>query len=116
MSTDCIFCKIVNKEINADKVYEDSNILAFKDLNPVAPVHILFIPKKHVCCVNDISEDNSGIVSGIFCAISKVAKDLGLDNKGYRVINNCGKDGGQTVMHLHFHLIGGKRLGWPGVE
>ena len=116
MSKDCIFCKIVNDEINADKVYEDSNILAFKDLNPVAPVHILFIPKKHICCVNNISKDNSGIVSDIFCAISKVTKDLGLDNKGYRIINNCRKDGGQTVMHLHFHLIGGKRLGWPGVE
>ena len=116
MSKDCIFCKIVNKEIDADKVYEDSNILAFKDLNPVAPVHILFIPKKHVCCVSNINKDNSGIVSDVFYAISKVAKDLGLDHKGYRIINNCGEDGGQTVMHLHFHLIGGKRLGWPGVE
>ena len=107
---DCIFCKIANGEIPSNKVYEDDQILAFKDLNPQAPVHVLVVPKKHICCTRKIDESNSVYVAKCFEAIAKIAKAEGLDN-GYRVINNCGEDGGQTVMHLHFHLLGGVKLG-----
>ena len=107
---DCIFCKIASGEIPSKKVYEDDKCLAFYDLNPQAPVHVLFIPKQHICCVNKITEDNAAVVAHIFTVIPKVAKELGLEN-GYRIINNCGKDSGQTVMHLHFHLLGGKEMG-----
>ena len=112
---DCVFCKIVNGEIKSNKVYENDNIIAFKDLNPVAPVHILFIPKRHICSLNDINSEDSSVISEIFSSILKVVKDLGIEDNGYRIINNCGKDGGQTVNHLHFHLIAGKKLGWPGL-
>lgn len=107
---DCIFCKIANGEIPSKKIYEDDKCLAFYDLNPQAPVHVLFIPKQHICCVNKITEDNADVVAHIFTVIPKVAKELGLEN-GYRIINNCGKDAGQTVIHLHFHLLGGKTMG-----
>jgi histidine triad (HIT) family protein len=107
---DCVFCKIISGEIPSKKVYEDDKIIAIHDLNPMAPVHVLFIPKEHICCANAITEENSGVVAHIFTKIPVVAKELGLEN-GYRVVNNCGEDGGQTVMHLHFHLLGGKKLG-----
>ena len=107
--SDCIFCKIANGEIPSTKVYEDDKILAFKDLNPVAPVHILFIPKCPIENVAGITEENSSVVAHIFETIPKVAKELGLDT-GYRVISNCGEEAGQTVFHLHFHLIGGRPL------
>ena len=107
---DCIFCKIANGEIPSKKVYEDDKCLAFYDLNPQAPVHVLFVPKQHICCGNEISEDNADGVAHIVTVIPKVAKELGLEN-GYRIINNCGKDAGQTVMHLHFHLLGGMTMG-----
>ena len=107
--SDCIFCKIAAGEISSDKVYEDDRIIAINDLNPMAPVHVLFIPKEHICCANAITEENSDIIAHIFTKIPVVAKELGLEN-GYRIVNNCGEDGGQTVMHLHFHLLGGKKL------
>ena len=106
---DCLFCKIIAGEIPSTKVYEDEYVFAFRDINPQTPVHILVVPKKHICCANSVNEDNSLYVAKCFEAIAKVAKDEGLDN-GYRVINNCGEDGGQTVMHLHFHLLGGVRF------
>lgn len=109
---DCIFCKIANKEIPASVVYEDDKILAFKDLEPVAPKHVLIIPKKHIDSANNINEGNSEIISHIFKCIPKIASMLDLKN-GFRIINNCGADGGQTVNHIHFHLIGGKKFGWP---
>ena len=109
---DCIFCKIANKEIPADIVYEDEKILAFKDLNPAAKVHVLVIPKHHISSLNDINEENCNVISYIFKCIPKIAKKLGLTN-GYRTVNNCGQDGGQTVNHIHFHLLGGESLGWP---
>ena len=108
--SDCVFCKIIAGEIPSDKVYEDNKIIAIRDLNPMAPVHVLFIPKEHICCANAVTEENSAIVAHIFTKIPVVAKELGLTN-GYRVVNNCGEDGGQTVMHIHFHLLGGKKLG-----
>ena len=112
---DCIFCKIANNEIPAKKVYEDEKVIAFNDVNPISPVHILVIPKKHIVCADEINSNNKSIVGDVFEAIAKVAKKLNLRN-GYRIINNCKEDGGQTVNHLHFHLIGGKKLGWPGVD
>lgn len=109
----CIFCKIVKGEIPSDKVFEDENILAFKDINPEAPVHIIIIPKKHISNLNEISEEDSKVIAGIMLAIKDIAKKLGIDNSGYRVVSNCGEDGGQTVSHIHFHLLGGRNLKWP---
>lgn len=108
---DCIFCKLANKEIPTKVVYEDEYVFAFNDMEPQAPVHILFIPKDHVASNNEVEDDL--IVGRIFAAIRKVAKDKGFDQDGYRVINNCGKDGGQTVNHLHFHLMAGREMTWP---
>ncbi len=108
---DCLFCKIVNKQIPSTVVYEDDEILAFKDINPVAPVHVLVIPKKHITCLNDVLEEDIDVLGKIQLVIKKIAKELGVDETGYRVISNCGDDGGQLVKHLHYHLIGGKKLG-----
>lgn len=107
---DCIFCKIVNNEIPSIKVYEDKYVYAFKDINPQAPVHIVVIPKKHFSSINDIEMKNdSDYIVAIFSAIQTIAKEQHLDN-GFRIINNCGKDGAQSVPHLHFHLLGGCQL------
>ena len=108
--SDCVFCKIAAGEIPSNKVYEDDKIIVIHDLHPMAPVHVLFIPKEHICCANAITAENSSVIAHIFETVPKVAKELGLDN-GYRVVNNCGEDGGQTVMHLHFHLLGGLSFG-----
>lgn len=105
----CLFCKIINGEIPSNKVYEDEEILAFKDIKPLAPVHILVIPKKHISSANDLKEEDEKVIGKIFTVINNLAKEFKLDN-GYRIVNNCGKDGGQEVMHLHFHLLGGKKL------
>lgn len=105
----CLFCRIIAGEIPSNKVYEDENVFAFRDINPQAPVHILVVPKTHISCASDIDESNSAVVAHVFESIAKIAEAEGLDS-GYRVINNCGEDGGQTVMHLHFHLIGGEKL------
>lgn len=110
MNNDCIFCRIISGDIPSAKVYEDESVFAFRDINPQAPVHILVVPKEHICCADAITEANSVYAAKCFEAIAKIAKAEGLEN-GYRVINNCGEDGGQTVMHLHFHLIGGVKLG-----
>lgn len=105
----CVFCEIIAGNIPSTKVYEDDNILAFKDINPVAPVHIIVVPKVHIESANEINSENSKYVSYIFEKISEIAKSQGIDS--YRVINNCGEDAGQTVKHLHFHLIGGVKMG-----
>ncbi len=106
---DCLFCKIIAGDIPSAKVYEDEHVYAFRDINPQAPVHVLIVPKEHVCCADAITAENSALVAHVFEAVPKIAKAEGLTG-GYRVINNCGEDGGQTVMHLHFHLIGGEKL------
>ncbi len=108
---DCIFCKIIRKEIPSSIVYEDEEIIAFKDVNPVAPIHILVIPKRHIESVVEIKEEDELLVGKIYTVINKIAKQENIDKNGFRVIVNCGKDGGQEVKHLHFHLIGGKKLG-----
>lgn len=107
--TNCIFCMIVNGDIPSNKVYEDDYVLAFRDINPQAPVHIVVVPKEHICCAKAINAENSFLVAKCFEAIAKIAEAEGLDS-GFRVINNCGEDGGQTVMHLHFHILGGVKL------
>ena len=104
----CIFCKIVAGEIPSKKVYEDEKVLAFYDINPAAPVHILIIPKEHIKWALDIDESNASIVAHIACVAAKIAKELGLSS--YRLQTNCGEDAGQTVFHLHFHLLSGKVL------
>ena len=105
----CIFCKIAAGEIPSTKVYEDEQILAFRDIAPMAPVHILVIPKAHIGSVNEINAENAAIVAHIFTVIPQIAAEEGLTN-GYRVVSNCGPDAGQTVHHLHFHILGGKQL------
>ena len=109
MLNDCLFCAILSGEIPSSKVYEDEYVYAFRDINPQAPVHVLVVPKKHIPCALDIDEDNAGYVAKCFEAIAKIARAEGLGD-GFRVINNCGENGGQSVMHLHFHLIGGEKF------
>ncbi len=109
----CIFCKIVKKEIPSEIVFEDSEILAFKDITPVAPTHILIIPKEHIPSLNNLNQSHKEVVSDILFKIKEIAKDMGIHEQGYRIINNCGKDGGQTVDHLHFHLMAGRQMQWP---
>lgn len=109
---DCVFCKIVAGEIPSTKVYEDDQCLAFRDLNPQAPTHILVIPKEHIASVDEINESNEAVVGHIFSVIAKVAAEEGL-SRGYRVVSNIGEQGLQTVPHLHFHLIGGRDMSWP---
>lgn len=105
----CLFCKIVKGDIPSTKVYEDEKVLAFRDIAPMAPTHILVIPKDHIGSVNEVTEENAAIVSRIFTVIPKIAEAEKLEN-GYRVVSNCGPDAGQTVHHLHFHILGGKKL------
>ena len=109
---DCLFCKIVAGEIPSTKIYEDENVYAFKDIDPKAPFHAIVIPKQHIKCADEINESNSISIAKVFEAIAKIAKQEKLD-KGYRVVNNCGKQGGQTVNHMHFHLLARRDLGWP---
>lgn len=108
----CIFCKIANGEIPSNKVYEDETVLAFYDLDPQAPTHVLVIPKAHIASAAEITPENSAVVAHIFEVVAKLSKELGLAN-GFRVVNNCGRDGMQSVQHLHFHLLAGKPMGWP---
>jgi len=107
----CIFCKIITGEIPSEKVYEDEEIIAFKDIKPVTPIHILVIPKKHMEKLTDVVEEDTLLMGKMFIAINKIVKELGIEEKGFRVIVNCGKDGGQEVMHLHFHILAGRPLG-----
>ena len=107
--SDCIFCKIIAGEIPSSKVYEDDRVYAFRDINPMAPVHVLIVPKVHIASADGVNADNSASVARIFEVIPEIAAAEGLTN-GYRVITNCGEDGCQSVKHLHFHLLGGKKL------
>lgn len=109
---DCLFCKIINKEIPSKFIYEDDKVVAFDDISPQAPVHFLIIPKEHYDSNDDISEENSSIIGHVFAIASKLAKRNGLEG-GYRIVNNCKEDGGQSVNHIHFHVIGGRQMLWP---
>lgn len=109
---DCLFCNIIDKKIPTTKIYEDENILAFNDISPQAPVHFLVIPKVHISSVDEISDENAGVISNIFKAIPRICKELNVEN-GYRIVTNVGENGGQTVQHLHFHVLGNRNLSWP---
>ncbi len=111
--SDCIFCKIASGQIPTNYIYEDEKVVAFNDIEPQAPHHILIIPKEHISSALEINNDNGDIVSHIFCVASKIAKEKGFADKGFRLVNNCGEHGGQTVGHLHFHLLAGRYLQWP---
>lgn len=109
---DCIFCKIAAGELPSNTIYEDEIVRAFYDIKPGAPVHFLVIPKVHIASVNDINAENSKVVAHVYEVIAKLAAQLKLE-KGYRIISNCGEDGGQTVGHIHFHVLAGRKLAWP---
>ena len=112
----CVFCKIINREIPSEIVYEDEKVIAFKDVNPAAPIHILVVPKNHIETLLDVSQQDIDIIAYIYQIINKIARDNGFAKNGFRVIANCGKDSGQEVMHIHFHVLGGKKLGDKIVE
>ena len=108
---ECLFCKIIKGEIPSNKVYEDEEILAFHDINPAAPIHILVIPKKHITSLAHLEKGDEVIIGKIYKIINQIAEEQGFKQEGYRVIVNCGENGGQEIMHLHFHVLAGKRLG-----
>ncbi|GEK46207.1 histidine triad nucleotide-binding protein [Halomonas pacifica] len=110
---DCLFCKIINREIPADIVYEDEHVLAFNDINPQAPTHMLIIPKTHIATLNDLEEADLALVGRLQYTAAKLAKEAGFAEEGYRVLMNCNEKGGQTVYHIHMHLMGGRRFTWP---
>ncbi len=107
---DCIFCKIINKQIPSQIIYEDDELIAFKDIEPMAPVHVLVLPKKHIKSAMDLTDEDSVLIGKIYSVIKKLAVDLGVSESGFRVVNNCGEDAGQTVKHIHFHVLGGEKL------
>ncbi|KXG75866.1 histidine triad nucleotide-binding protein [Thermotalea metallivorans] len=111
--SDCIFCKIAAKEIPAKIVYEDDCIVAFHDIQPVAPTHVLVIPKEHIPSMEQATEHHKELIGHIHLSIRNIAEQLGIHEDGYRIVNNCGEQGGQTVYHLHFHLLGGRQMQWP---
>lgn len=108
---DCIFCKIIAKKIPSDILYEDEEIIAFRDIHPAAPVHVLVIPKKHISALTELSKEDEAVIGRIYTVINQVAEKENIKEKGFRVIVNCGEDGGQEVKHVHFHLLGGEKLG-----
>lgn len=113
MSADCLFCKIIAGDIPSNKVYSDEHVYAFHDINPAAPTHVLVIPKKHLSAVNDGAEENEALLGKLMLAANKIAAELGLAEGGFRYVINTGTDGGQTVFHLHLHILGGRALSWP---
>ncbi len=107
---DCLFCKIIKGEIPSSKVYEDELVYAFRDIQPAAPTHILIIPKEHICCANKLEDTHKELLGHIILTAKKIAEAEGVAEDGYRIINNCGEDAGQTVFHLHFHLLAGEKF------
>ncbi len=111
--SDCIFCKIASGEIPANVVYQDDDVLAFRDLNPQAPTHILVIPRKHIATTNDLQPEDAELVGKLYLAAKQIAAEEGLAEKGYRTVMNCNREAGQTVFHIHLHLLGGRHMSWP---
>ncbi len=111
--SDCIFCKIGAGEIPSDKVYEDDSLFGFRDIQPQAPVHIVVVSKKHIPTMNDFTEADSELASRMLLACRKIARDEGLSERGYRIVINCNSDGGQSVFHVHAHVLGGRKMTWP---
>lgn len=110
---DCVFCKIIKGEIPSEKVYEDSKVVVFKDINPEAPFHVLIVPKRHISSINELTEKDEELIGHVYTVAAKLAKQAGIAENGYRIVSNCGKDGGQTVEHIHFHFLGGRIFAWP---
>ena len=111
--SDCLFCKIIEGAIDAKRVYEDEHVLAFNDINPQAPLHVLVIPKKHIATTNDIVPEDAKVIGWLSLAAAKIARQEGFADKGYRTVVNCGEGAGQTVFHLHMHVLAGRSLAWP---
>jgi len=111
--SDCIFCKIINGGIPGDRVYEDDKVIAINDIDPKAPVHILIIPKEHIKSIMEVGKDKKDILFHILKVAAQLASEKGISDKGFRIVNNCGEEGGQTVEHIHFHLLGGRQMMWP---
>lgn len=111
--SDCLFCKMVSGEIKPNTVYEDDDVLAFRDLNPQAPTHVLVIPKIHISTINDLQPDQAALIGKLFLAAQKVAKDDGIADRGYRTVMNCNREAGQSVFHIHLHVLGGRAMNWP---
>lgn len=111
--TDCLFCKMVSGEIKPDVVFEDDDVLAFRDVNPQAPMHVLVIPKTHIATVNELDENNAGVISQIYLVARKLAQDSGVAEDGYRLVMNCNAGAGQSVFHIHLHVLGGRQMNWP---
>lgn len=111
--TDCLFCRMAAGEIKPDTVYEDDEILAFRDINPQAPLHVQVIPRRHIATVNDLTGKDAGLIGRLVLIAKGIAAEEGVDEEGYRLVVNCNADAGQSVFHLHVHLLGGRRLGWP---
>lgn len=109
---DCLFCKIIAGEIPSERVYEDDRVLAFRDIDPQAPFHVIIVPKAHITSAAEITAENSADIAAVYEAVAKIAKEQGLE-RGFRVVNNCGEEGGQTVGHIHFHLLARRNLAWP---
>jgi histidine triad (HIT) family protein len=110
---DCLFCKMVSGHIKPDIVYENSRVLAFRDINPQAPVHVLVVPKQHITTLNDLDGSHAALVGEMFLAAQEVAQQTGIADSGYRAVVNCNADAGQSVWHIHLHVMGGRRMGWP---
>lgn len=113
MAEDCLFCKIIRGEIPSNKVYEDDDVFAFEDINPAAPTHVLIIPKKHLKSIGDALPEDTALLGKLLLKANEIAASLGLAEEGYRYVVNTGQNGGQTVFHLHLHILGGRALGWP---
>jgi len=111
--TDCLFCKMVTREIKADIVFEDNDVLAFRDINPQAPLHVLIVPKQHISTLNDLQDADDALVGKLYLAAKKIAAENGVSDEGYRTVINCNEAAGQTVFHIHLHLLGGRQLSWP---
>jgi histidine triad (HIT) family protein len=111
--TDCLFCKMVTGEIQPDVVYEDEDVLAFRDVNPQAPTHVLVIPRTHIATTNDLDEDSTALIGKLYLAVQRIAADEGIAERGYRTVVNCNPEAGQSVYHIHLHLLGGRPMNWP---
>lgn len=111
--TDCLFCKMVAGEIQPDVVYEDEHVLAFRDVNPQAPVHVLVVPREHIATLNDLTDDHAELVGRLYLAAKRVAEKAGIAERGYRTVINCNAEAGQSVYHVHLHVLGGRHMHWP---
>jgi len=111
--SECLFCKMVSGEIDPDKVYEDDDVLAFRDISPQAPLHVLVIPKEHITTLNDIEERHAAVLGKMYLAVKQIAEQEGVADGGYRTLINCNRDGGQSVFHIHLHMLAGRSMQWP---